>query len=102
MRQMLAIVAVVLLFGAGARGQMLESAGVRLPDADAGVAAYADGVAGRVSPGRLRAMHGSLAAEPHVAGSAGDARVIAEIASYYEGLGLEVEVHGSGPTCRNR
>jgi len=93
MRQVLALVAVVSLLGAGARGQSLDAAGVRLPDAAPGVAAYADGVAGRVSPERLRAMHGTLAAEPHVAGSAGDARVIAEIASYFEGLGLEVEVH---------
>ena len=42
---------------------------------------------------RLAAWHDLLAAEPHMAGTAGDAKVIESIATSFRELGLEVEVH---------
>lgn len=42
---------------------------------------------------RLAAWHDLLAAEPHVAGSEGDRRVIAKIAEAFEAMGLETEIH---------
>jgi len=42
---------------------------------------------------RLAAWHELLAAEPHMAGTPGDAKVIESIASSFRDLGLEVEVH---------
>ena len=39
----------------------------------------------------LRAFHDKIASEPHVAGSPGDARVIATLVDTLQGLGLEVE-----------
>ena len=40
----------------------------------------------------LRAWHDLLGGEPHVAGSPGDAAVIAAIAGAFEGMGLETEI----------
>ena len=42
---------------------------------------------------RLAAWHDLLAAEPHMAGTPGDAKVIESIATSFRELGLEVEVH---------
>jgi N-acetylated-alpha-linked acidic dipeptidase len=42
-------------------------------------------------PRHLRALHDQVASEPHVAGTPGDARVIATLVETLEGLGLEVE-----------
>ena len=42
---------------------------------------------------RLAAWHDLLAAEPHMAGTPGDAKVIESIAASFRDLGLEVEVH---------
>jgi N-acetylated-alpha-linked acidic dipeptidase len=42
-------------------------------------------------PARLRALHDKIASEPHVAGTPGDARVIATLVETLQGLGLEVE-----------
>jgi N-acetylated-alpha-linked acidic dipeptidase len=41
--------------------------------------------------GHLRALHDRIASSPHVAGSEGDARVVATLVEVLEGLGLEVE-----------
>ncbi|MBL8764007.1 MAG: M28 family peptidase [Phycisphaerae bacterium] len=45
----------------------------------------------------LRALHDLLAAEPHVAGTPGDRRVVDKIAGLMRGWGLEVEVHEIWP-----
>jgi len=42
-------------------------------------------------PARLRAFHDQVAGEPHVAGTGGDARVIAFLVEALQGMGLEVE-----------
>lgn len=42
-------------------------------------------------PAQLRAHHELLADEPHVAGTEGDHRTIADLETYFRGLGLEVE-----------
>jgi N-acetylated-alpha-linked acidic dipeptidase len=42
---------------------------------------------------RLSAWHDLLAAEPHMAGTEGDARVIESIATAFREMGMEVEVH---------
>src|SRR6185295_8808849 len=42
-------------------------------------------------PARLRAFHDKVSSEPHVAGSPGDARVIATLVETLQGFGLEVE-----------
>ena len=42
-------------------------------------------------PVRLRAFHDQVAGAPHVAGTAGDARVIAFLVETLRGMGLEVE-----------
>jgi N-acetylated-alpha-linked acidic dipeptidase len=50
---------------------------------------------------RLRAWHDLLGSEPHVAGGAGDAAVIAAIAGAFQGMGLETEVWRFSPLlCR--
>ncbi|MDE0888834.1 MAG: M28 family peptidase [Phycisphaerales bacterium] len=50
---------------------------------------------------RLRAWHDLLGSEPHVAGGAGDAVVIAAIAGAFQGMGLETEVWRFSPLlCR--
>jgi N-acetylated-alpha-linked acidic dipeptidase len=50
-----------------------------------------EALVGAVDAARLRAWHDLLAAEPHVAGSAGDAAVIDAIAAEWTKLGLDVE-----------
>lgn len=47
----------------------------------------------RVSGDRLRGWHDLLAAEPHVAGTGGDERVIEKLRSTFESFGLETRVH---------
>ncbi len=47
----------------------------------------------RVSADRLRAWHDMLAAEPHVAGTPGDERVIAKIERAFQEMGLDVHRH---------
>ncbi|MCC6426229.1 MAG: M28 family peptidase [Phycisphaerales bacterium] len=47
----------------------------------------------RVSSERLRAWHDLLAAEPHVASTAGDRRVIEKIEKAFTEMGLEVQRH---------
>ncbi len=42
-------------------------------------------------PAHLRAFHDRVSSEPHVAGTPGDAKVIASLAEALEGFGLEVE-----------
>jgi N-acetylated-alpha-linked acidic dipeptidase len=50
---------------------------------------------------RLRAWHDLLGSEPHVAGGAGDAAVIAAIAGAFQGMGLETEIWRFSPLlCR--
>lgn len=46
-----------------------------------------------VSPAKLRSWHDLLAAEPHVAGTPGDARVIGLIESSFKEMGLKVQRH---------
>jgi len=46
-----------------------------------------------IEPERLSAWHDAVASFPHVAGSEGDARLIALLAEELGALGLEVEVH---------
>ena len=75
-----------LLLGAG-------PAEVSLPDHAATQADYEASLVDSVSTERLRSMHELLSAEPHRAGTPGDARVIAELTRYFSDLGLEVEVH---------
>jgi N-acetylated-alpha-linked acidic dipeptidase len=48
-------------------------------------------------PQRLRAWHDMLASEPHVAGTAGDQKVIDVIAAACRDMGLEVQVHEFWP-----
>jgi N-acetylated-alpha-linked acidic dipeptidase len=43
------------------------------------------------NPERLRALHDKVSSEPHLAGSPGDARVVATLVETLQGLGLEVE-----------
>lgn len=43
------------------------------------------------APDKLRAHHELLADEPHVAGTEGDHRTIADLETYFRGLGLDVE-----------
>lgn len=64
-----------------------------LPDHADAQRAYEESVRDGVSPARLREMHETLASEPHRAGTPGDERVIRLIASHFDQLGLEVEVH---------
>jgi len=64
-----------------------------LPDHLEAHRAYEQSVLDGVSPDRLRELHDELAAEPHRAGTPGDARVIGLIADHFEQLGLDVEVH---------
>ena len=42
---------------------------------------------------RLADWHDRISAEPHVAGSVGDRRLIEKLAGYMESMGLDVEVH---------
>jgi len=46
-----------------------------------------------ISPERLSAWHDALASVPHVAGTPGDARMVAVLAEAFGAMGLEVEVH---------
>ena len=57
-------------------------------------------IAAPTAPG-LRAWHDLLGSQPHVAGGAGDAAVIAAIAGAFQGMGLETEVWRFSPLlCR--
>lgn len=56
------------------------------PPSDAAVLAAPD-------PAELRQVHKILAAEPHIAGSPGDARTIERLVGLFESFGLEVERH---------
>ena len=51
----------------------------------------------RVSPDRLRADHMKLAAEPHIAGTPGDERVIAKIMTSFTEMGLQPSRHDIWP-----
>jgi N-acetylated-alpha-linked acidic dipeptidase len=42
-------------------------------------------------PARLRALHDKVSSEPHVAGTPGDARVVAALVETLQGFGLDVE-----------
>lgn len=46
-----------------------------------------------VNAGQLRGWHDLLAAEPHVAGTHGDERVIEKLRATFESFGLETDVH---------
>ena len=50
-----------------------------------------------VDPAKLREWHDLLAAEPHVAGTPGDERVITKIEAAFKAMGLEVERHDIWP-----
>ncbi len=67
--------------------------GASLPDHAEAPLHFERAIVERVSTERLRDMHETLAAEPHRAGTPGDARVIAWIADHFADLGLDVEIH---------
>jgi N-acetylated-alpha-linked acidic dipeptidase len=54
-------------------------------------------VVGMVEPTRLRDMHMALAAEPHVAGTPGDARTIERLEAMFREAGLKVTRHEIWP-----
>lgn len=63
------------------------------PEARPAQRAYEAALNAVPDPARLRAWHDRLCAEPHVAGTPGDARTIAFLAESFAEMGLEVERH---------
>ncbi|QDV06684.1 Peptidase family M28 [Planctomycetes bacterium Poly30] len=55
--------------------------------------AHDEAVVQAIDPASLSSWHDLVASEPHSAGSEGDERLIASLASAFEGMGLEVQVH---------
>jgi N-acetylated-alpha-linked acidic dipeptidase len=68
-----------------------------LPPAREGQHHYETVLNGLVEPAKLRVFHDMLASEPHMAGTPGDARVIAKMAEAFKSMGLQVQVHEFWP-----
>lgn len=66
---------------------MIPTAGLALPDA------VRDALIAGPDPEKLAHYHEVTASEPHDAGTPGDARMIENLANWFESFGLEVEKH---------
>src|SRR5262245_59873889 len=85
------ILAALLLSGAAAAQESFSSSGWWLPAGRTAQREFEAALNAVPDPASLRAYHDLLGSEPHIAGTAGDARTIERMVKAFESMGLDVQ-----------